>query len=283
MDEVSGLLCPNVPELVCIDNSPVASVLGLQQPLVSQPDPAGFDYVRGAFEDLVATAQNFGAVFINAANVRSNYVRKIRQMADQVMADVRAGRTTVEAAAEYARGMRDFIMQQSRNDLSAIARSLSVAEKEASPAISVLVEKYVARLFPGRQFIELATAERRQVFEAIIEAAGRSGIKFTRLIPGLRLAGRGCVLFTAAVVVYDLWTAQNKIEAGLNDALVFGGGAAGGAIAGAATGLVCGPAAPFCSTALFIVGGLMGAMAGQVASNLLATEIHEFSTWLGDL
>lgn len=230
----------------------------------------------------MATAENFAGVFINAANVRTNYLRKIRQMADQVLADARAGRITVEEGAEFAHKMREVILQASRQNLSAVARAVSEAEKAVSPSMAELLEKYAAELFSGRKFIELTTVERRQVFLEIIDASGRNSLKFTRMIPALRLAGRGCALFTAAIVVYDVWTAQNKVEAGLNDALVLGGGALGGALAGAATGLVCGPAAPFCSTALFVVGGLMGAMAGQAASSLLSTEIHEFSTWLGD-
>lgn len=279
-DEVTPW-CSSTPDLVSVDNSPVSSVVApTLQPLGRTTNSTAYDLLRDALDDLSATAQNFAWVCINTAEVRTNYLRKIAQISADVLAEVKAGGTTAEAGASFANAMRNKILDESRRQLSSIGKAVSEAEKAAGPGLAELIEKYVAKMFPGRQFAELVTAERKEIFLAIIESSGRDSLKVTAYIPKLRLAGRGCVLFTVAIVTYDLWTAQNKVEAGLNDALVFGGGALGGAAAGAATGLVCGPAAPFCSTALFIVGGIMGAIAGQVASHLLASEIHEFSTWL---
>jgi hypothetical protein len=74
------------------------------------------------------------------------------------------------------------------------------------------------------------------------------------------MMGRGLLLFTVAASTYNVWTSENKVHAGLKEVIVLGGGVAGGAIAGAATGFVCGPGAPLCSTALFLVGSIMGAV-----------------------
>ena len=250
------------------------------------PGPLGTssldDYLRSALDDFAASARNFGAAFIKDAGARANYVRKIDQMAKDVLSDVRAGRETAEAGAEFARNMRNAIMQETRRQSSAIGRAAAEAMKPTGKTLAQLIEEKAANLFPGKTFVNLAKAERQQVFEEIIEAAGRSRPSVTAMIPRWRLMGRGCLLFTAGIAIYNVWTAQNKIEAGLNEALVFGGGAAGGAIAGAATGLVCGPAAPFCSTALFLVGGIMGALAAQAATSIYAEELHEFATWFGE-
>jgi uncharacterized membrane protein YfcA len=96
------------------------------------------------------------------------------------------------------------------------------------------------------------------------------------------MAGRGLLLFTVAIATYNVWTAENKVHAGLKEGIVLGGGVAGGAIAGAATGLVCGPGAPVCSTALFLVGGIMGALAGSATADYYDAELFEFAEWLGE-
>jgi hypothetical protein len=250
------------------------------------PGPTGnakdYDYARAALEDMAVTARNFGAAYIQDANARSNYVRKIEDMSRKVLADVRAGRATPEAAAEFARNMRNAIMEETRRESSALGKAAAQGLKPSGKTLAELVEEKVAKLFPGKGFADLARADRERVFEEIIESAGHSRPSVTAMIPRWRLMGRGCLLFTIGVGIYNVWTAENKVQAGLNEVIIFGGGAAGGALAGAATGLVCGPGAPFCSTALFIVGGIMGSLAAQAGTALYADELREFSSWLGD-
>lgn len=262
---------------LCLQPSATPGVMG-----AAASRPGEFDALREALAALEATALNFGRAFINDAGVRENYVRKIHQMAQQVLADVRAGRATAQEGAQFARDMRETIMNEARAQTSAIGRAKAQGMKSASPPLATLVEQKVAKLFPGRSFAQLSVAQRRQVFESIIESAGRSRASVTASIPRWRLIGRGCVAFTAAISVYNVWTAQNKVHAGLREGLVLGGGAAGGALAGAATGLVCGPGAPVCSTALFVVGGIMGALAGSTAADLYDEQLREFADWLGE-
>jgi hypothetical protein len=240
------------------------------------------DYLRAVLDDFAASARNFASMFIKDARARANYVRKIEEMATAVLNDVRAGRETAEAGAEFAHRMRDAIMEETRRQSSSIGRATAEAMKPGGKALAQLIEEKAAKLFPGKTFATLAKAERQLVFEEIIQSAGRSRPSVTAMIPRWRLFGRGCLLFTAGIAIYNVWTADNKVEAGLNEAIIFGGGAAGGALAGAATGLVCGPGAPFCSTALFIVGGIMGALAAQTATTVYAGELHEFATWFGE-
>jgi hypothetical protein len=251
------------------------------------PGPAGNsaddDYVQAAFDDLAASARNFGAAFIQDARARGNYVRKIQQMANEVLSDVRQGLASPQAGAEFAQRMRDSIMEETRRQSRSLGRAAAEAMKPSGKGLAQLVEEKVQKLFPGKSFASLAKTQRQQVFEEIIEGAGRSRPAVTAMIPRWRLMGRGCILFTAGIAVYNIWTAENKVQAGLSEVIVFGGGAAGGALAGAATGLVCGPGAPFCSTALFIVGGIMGALAAQAGTALYADELQELSAWLGEL
>jgi hypothetical protein len=277
--EVPGPVCeaqtftPIDDGTMCRAHSPLPGPLGTSPSI---------DYLRDALDDFAASARNFGAVFIKDARARGNYVRKIEQMSKEILADVRAGRETAEAGAEFARQMRDAIMEETRRQSSSIGRAAAQAMKPSGTTLAQLIEEKAAKLFPGKTFTNLAKAERRQIFEEIIESAGRSRPAVTAMISRWRLLGRGCLLFTAGIAIYNVWTADNKIEAGLNEAIVFGGGAAGGALAGAATGLVCGPGAPFCSMALFIVGGIMGALAAQTATTLYADELRDFATWFGE-
>lgn len=277
--EIPGPVCseqtftPIDDGTLCRNGSPLPGPLGTSK---------DEDYVRAALDDFAAVARNFGSAFIKDARARENYVRKIYQMSKQVLADVRLGRETAEAGAEFAHTMRNAIMEEARRQSSSIGRASAEAMKASGKTLAELIEHYAAKLFPGKTFVNLVKAERQQVFEEIIIAAGRSRPAVTAMIPRWTMMGRGCLLFTAAIAVYDIWTADNKIQAGLNDAIIFGGGALGGAVAGAATGLVCGPAAPFCSTALFIVGGIMGAMAGQAVTTIYADELAEFATWFGE-
>lgn len=44
----------------------------------------------------------------------------------------------------------------------------------------------------------------------------------------------------------------------------------------------CDYGAPFCSTALFLVGGIMGALAGSAATDIYSAELREFADWLGE-
>jgi len=277
--EIPGPMCEEQTFTPIDDGTLCRSLSPLPAPLgTSKQD----QFLRDALDDFAASARNFGGAFIKDARARANYVRKIEQMSKEVLTDVRAGRETGEAGAEFARQMRNAIMDETRRQSSSIGKAAAQAIKPSGKTLVQLIEENAAKLFPGKTFVNLAKAERQQVFEEIILAAGRSRPAVTAMIPRWSMLGRGCLLFTAAITVYDIWTADNKIQAGLNDAIIFGGGAAGGAIAGAATGLICGPGAPFCSTALFIVGGIMGALAAQAATTIYADELAEFATWFGE-
>lgn len=242
---------------------------------------AGMD-LEQALHALEATALNVGRALINDASVRENYVAKIRRMSQEILEDVQAGRATPEEGARFANEMRNRIMEESRVKTSPMGRAGAEQMKTGGKALEALIDEKAAKLFPGQQFADLSKGQRRQVFESIIESAGKSRPSVTARIPRWRLAGRGLLFFTVAVASYNIWTAENKVHAGLKEGIVLGSGAAGGALAGAATGLVCGPGAPVCSTALFIVGGIMGALAGGAVADHYDEELLEFADWLGE-
>ncbi|QPC33030.1 hypothetical protein IS481_07775 [Caldimonas thermodepolymerans] len=238
--------------------------------------------LEAALRALQVTALNFGRSFVNDAGVRENYVRRIAEMSRTILADVRAGRATPREGAELAVQLRNVIMEEARVQSSVIGRAQAERLKATGKTIEQLVDATTEKLFPGRSFGALEPAQRRRVFEHIVESSGRSRPAVTSQIPRWRLMGRACVAFTVAVSVYNIWTAEHRVHAGLREGLVLGGGAAGAAMTGAATGLVCGPGAPVCSTVLFLVGGLMGALAADRIADRYDEELREFARWLGE-
>lgn len=231
---------------------------------------------------LEATALNFGKALINDASVRENYVRKIQSMSKEILRDVQAGRATPEEGAKFAQQLRNRIMEEARTKSSPVGRSGSEKLKTGGKALEALIDEKTAKLFPNKRFADLTKAQRRHVFKAIIESSGKSRPSVTARIPRWRMVGRGLLFFTVAIATYNVWTAENKVHAGLKEGIVLGSGVAGGAIVGAATGLVCGPGAPICSTALFFVGGIMGALAGNSVADYYDAELLEFAEWLGE-
>lgn len=173
-------------------------------------------------------------------------------------------------------------MEEARTKSSPVGRAGAGKIKTGGKALEVLIDEKAAKLFSNKRFADLTKSQRRKVFQAIIESAGKSRPSVTARIPRWRMVGRGLVFFTVAVATFNVWTAENKVHAGLKESIVLGSGVAGGAIAGAATGLVCGPGAPICSTALFFVGGIMGALAGTTAADYYDAELLEFAEWLGE-
>ena len=73
------------------------------------------------------------------------------------------------------------------------------------------------------------------------------------------------IIFSLAVSVYNVATAEDKAKAAVNEGVVIGGGFAGGAAGGAVAGLACGPGAPVCVTIGVFVGGALGAFGADLA------------------
>ena len=238
------------------------------------------DVLKDALHQLSVQALNFAKSFINDAGVRQNYMDKIKKMSDEILADVNTGKATAKEGAEFANQLRNQIMEEARVQSSAIGKAMAEAEKRSGKSIEELIKKYSRETF-GKKFEELSHIQKQAIYKKIIEASGRSSPKFSSKIPRWRLLGKGCLLATVAITTYNIWTAENKIHAGLKEGVVLGGGFLGGAIAGSATGLVCGPGAPACSTVLFIIGGIIGTLAGEGVATLADDQILEFSEWIG--
>lgn len=94
----------------------------------------------------------------------------------------------------------------------------------------------------------------------IIESAGRARPSVNNLANKYSKLGRGLLVVTLGVAVYNITLADNKTRAMAREGAIIGGGFAGAAAGGGAAGLTCGPAAPVCVTLGVFVGGALGAL-----------------------
>ncbi|GGD25576.1 hypothetical protein GCM10011513_23880 [Franconibacter daqui] len=67
-------------------------------------------------------------------------------------------------------------------------------------------------------------------------------------------AGKGLIVLSIAISVYEIYTAENKISETGRQIAINGAGIAGAAASGAIAGLMCGPGAPVC----VLIGGFVG-------------------------
>jgi len=75
----------------------------------------------------------------------------------------------------------------------------------------------------------------------------------------LSRAGRGLIVLSVAVSVYNVATSEQPGQTAVREAAVTGAGIGGGIAGGALAGLACGPGAPVCVTVGAFVGGALAA------------------------
>lgn len=277
-----------LPHPLCQARSTIVIDIGTMGRSVSRPPtPVCIDDgrrdagLRQALVALQSQAELFAWRYINDAGARQAYVRRIAEMANQLLADVRAGRLPAEEAVRIANASRNVIMEEVRAITSAIGRAGAEATKATGLTLEAALEKAAAKLFPGKSFGDLASAQKRRVFMEVVEASGRSSPKFTSQVAKWTRFGKGLVVVTVAISVYSIWQAENKLRQGVKEGATLAGGALGGAAATASAGLVCGPGAPACVTVLFIVGGIAGALLADSAAEFVLDQ-REVVGWLGE-
>jgi hypothetical protein len=234
-----------------------------------------------ALAALQSQAELFAWRFIHDAKARAAYVRRIAEAAAEIRRDVQAGRMSAAEGARLANEARNLIMNEVRAITSAVGRAGAEGTKAAGLTLDEALDKAVKKLFPGRGLADLTASQRRQVFEEVIEASGRSSPKVTARIPKWYRFGRGLAVVTVAISVYNIWEAQNKLRQGVKEGSTLLGGALGGAAANASAGFLCGPGAPVCVTVLFVVGGVAGALIAQSAADYVLDQ-KEVVSWLGE-
>lgn len=235
-------------------------VSGVCQPPV-RPGPSGPDKLEAALDALRAEVANAGAHLALDAETRKAYIRLTANMSAELKQAAQSGRMTWEAAANEAQVVRNAIMEQMRARTTPVGRALAEQMKAEGKSLTDLVTEKTAKLFgKGRQFDSLSAAERDSVFAEIVASAGRGRPSVNASVRLMSRAGRGLLIFSLAVSVYTIATANDKVDAAKHEGAVTLAGIGGGIAGGAAAGLVCGPGAPVCVTIGAFVGGAMAAL-----------------------
>jgi hypothetical protein len=216
-------------------------------------------YVAQALREFESEGLNFGSRFIQDAGVRANYFREIKRTSADILQRVNSGKTTAIDGATEANTLRNEIMEASRIKSSDIGAAGAVKLKQTGKTLADLQEKGAMEKF-GRSFEQLKESEQNQVFLGIVESAGRSRPSVTLRVARLGKLGKGFIVLTIALAVYNIATADDKVEATAREVGDASAGFLGGAAGGALAGLACGPGAPVCVTVGVFVGGALGAL-----------------------
>jgi hypothetical protein len=220
---------------------------------------------RQTFERSVSTLQGdmtmAGSAAIQDSNVRLDYQRQIERLFTDLRRDAEARRTTWAEAAEQASITRNATMELMRSRSSAIGRAMAEKLKAEGKTLNELIARYTIKRF-GRsaQFDSLGAGERDLVFADIVQAGARANPQVSARVLLLSRAGRGLILLSVAISVYNIYTADDHVAAAGKEVAVTGGGIVGGMAGGALAGLACGPGAPVCVTVGAFVGGAVVAI-----------------------
>lgn len=214
------------------------------------------DAVR-AFEAQLA---NVGAHMGIDGAARVQYGRLIRAMADELRDQAETGRITWAQAAEKANETRNAVMEMIRSRSTPVGRAMAEQLKREGRTLNELIGRKVAQLHgPDAQFGRLTPSQQNAVYAEIVASAGKSNPQVTQLMRRLSTAGRGLLVLSLALSVYQIAVAEDKVAAAQREAVVTGAGIGGGIAGGALAGLACGPGAPVCVTVGAFVGGVLAA------------------------
>jgi hypothetical protein len=232
------------------------------------PDTQQSDFeVQAAIQQMQAAANNVAVRLVTSASVRARYIVEVREMSDALWGAYKAGELSAANAAKAANEARNTILEMARNnDLDfgrAYARSLKRSGLELDQVILYIMNKKngFKERYAGKLFKDLTSAQQTEIYEEVIQSAGRNRASITRGISRLRWAARGLWVATAAIAIYNVGTSQTPWWQSGREAANLGGGLvgsmAGGAAMGAAAGVWGGPIGVGVGV---IVGGILGAL-----------------------
>ncbi|MDE2201012.1 MAG: hypothetical protein KGJ41_18560 [Rhodospirillales bacterium] len=231
-------------------------------------DRIGARALDSALEQLEVQAAAFAARFIPDAATRAEYRRAVVSAVDDIRHEVDRGQISLEQGATRAATLRNQIMEWARARTSDVGLAMARELKAEGVSFEELVARYALRKF-GKTAAELTLDERNAVMRTILLKAARTNPEVDALLRGLGAAGRGLAALSLGIMVYEVFSAKNKVRAAGHQAALLGAGLAGSFIAGAEAtapaGLVCGPAAPFCVGVSALAGGVLFSLAADFA------------------
>lgn len=211
---------------------------------------------REAILALEVAGLNFANSWINDTRVRQEYIRRTQSMSQSLREAVSTGAKSPRQAAKIASEMRNEIMEAARQKTSSLGLAKAKNLKAKGLAFDDLVKKYANRKF-SKPFEQLTKGQQDEVLMDIVSSAGKANPKVNLRVKRLGAAARGLWVISIAVAVYNVGSAENKVDAAGREATSLAGGIAGGAATGAAAGIWLGPIGVGVGIA---IGGALGAI-----------------------
>jgi hypothetical protein len=209
---------------------------------------------------LHADVTALAAMVANDAHVRSLYRREIARAAHALRREALAGTSSWSQAARRASALRNDVLEQMRWRTSPVGRALAEQMKLKGRLWGDLLAHYTQKLFgKGVSFSSLGPAQQERVYAELVAAAGRSDPKVNLKLARWARVGRGLLVLSVGVSVYNVVTAEDPGRQAVEEVAVTGVSIAGGIAGGALAGLACGPGAPVCVTIGAVVGGALAA------------------------
>ena len=224
---------------------------------VNHQEKARFNAI---IQEMIAESANIGAHITIDASARAHYVKQIQFMSTQLRSQAQRGVISWAQAAEQAQLARNATMQIIRSRSSPVGLRLAQQIKQRGLTFDELIHKAIIKTTGvSRPLSQLTSNEQQRVYLSIIQSAGRSNPRVTVMMRRLSYAGRGLLVASIALSIYNILSSQHKWRTAAREVTVTGAGIGGGIAGGALAGLACGPGAPVCVSVGAFVGGALGA------------------------
>lgn len=198
--------------------------------LLSQLDTEGRSKFESAINALQGDVSAAAARLSIDPRLRLEYSRLIKEMANELRAKANAGIITWEYAAREAPETQNLIMDMVRTRSTPLGRAMAERLKNAGKTLNELIAKKVTSLFGAKaNFNHLSEVQKNQVYASIVESAGKSNPQVNLQMRRLSHAGKGLIVLSIAISVYEIYTAENKISETGRQIGINGAGIAGAA------------------------------------------------------
>lgn len=225
-----------------------------------QPPPGEPGLLDDALQSFEAQLANTGAHLGLDGAARAHYSRLIQALAQELRHEAESGRITWAQAAEQAHATRNAVMDTIRSRSTPVGRALAEHLKREGRSLNELIARKVLQLHgPRAEFARLAPAQQNAIYAEIVASASRSNPQVSLVMQRLSVAGRGLLVLSLALSVYQVAVAEDRMTVAKREAVVTGAGIGGGLAGGALAGLMCGPGAPVCVTVGAFIGGAAAA------------------------
>ncbi|MDO6409687.1 hypothetical protein [Pantoea phytobeneficialis] len=223
--------------------------------LLNSVNSQGREQFESAVNALQGDISAAAARLLIDPRLRLEYSKRIKEMAEDLRSRANIGLISWEQAAQQAQETRNLIMDLVRTRSTPLGRAMAQQMKSSGKTLNELVAKKAISLFgPRTNFNTLSQAQKNQVYASIVESAGKSNPQVNLRMLKLSRIGKGLVVLSIAVSLYEIYTSDNKVAETGRQLAINGAGIAGGAAGGMVAGLVCGPGAPVC----VLIGGFIG-------------------------